>query len=178
MGDDLRISRASYNCDIEMFKECAKSAGGQSEQLMNMLEKTGRLSCEYFLPWQDEFHEGGTGYIDGVRSSSVEQSVQWGIDPWKRIFTTLHFTDIPGSEKENAVKENIEKQTAAVFQRYTVGGLLVSGGHYSNSLFFSAHALNDCDMNKLESLLKKGSVVYSDWKGDRTITLESPRKLT
>lgn len=168
MNNSIQFQKASQYCDIEAFKSCAKKAGGDVEQLMLLLEKTNRLTCEYFLPWQDSFEYAGTDYIDGVTPISVSKSVQWGIDPWGRVFTTFHFTETPGSA---------ENQTSVVFQRYTRDSLLVRAGHFNHSLFFKASPMGKSDIKKLEILLSKGSVSYqSPLDGNETILTLTPPK--
>jgi len=168
MTNSIRLQKASQYCDIEAFKSCAKKVGGDVEQLMLLLEKTNRLTCEYFLPWQDSFEYGGTAYIDGVRPTSVSNSVQWGIDPYARVFMTFHFIETPGAT---------ENQTSVVFQRYTLDSLLVRAGHFHCSEFFTVGPMNKSDMKKIDILLSKGSMSYQSriYGNEITLTLTSPK---
>ena len=166
MLDSIRAKEATQYCDIEAFKMCAKNVGGEVEELMNLLEKTNRLTCKYFLPWQDAFCQGGTDYIDGIKPSSVHHSVHWGIDPYRRIFATFHF-------KTTDINEN---QTAAVFQRYTKQSLLISAGHYNHSSFFPTGPVNNSRLQQFEVLLSKESIEYPNqyFETPITLTLTSP----
>jgi hypothetical protein len=86
-----------------------------------------RCTDHNVLPWRDEFHRGGTGYIDGIRETDLQQPVQCGIDRWERPFIAFKYFC-------TKVKDGIQTVTrgaAAFFQRYTgVPEVIVRGGHF------------------------------------------------
>ena len=79
---------------------------------------------EPILPWKDEFHAGGTGYIDGIRPDDLTDPVMCGKDPWDRSFMALKYT----CKREDRDETTIG--AVAIFQRYSDEALVVSGGHY------------------------------------------------
>ncbi len=80
------------------------------------------------LPWQDEFHRGGTGYIDGIKPDDLKQPIMCGVDPWGRYFLALKYTCRGQEEGGEDKKKTIG--AVALFQRYTGENLIVPGGHF------------------------------------------------
>lgn len=148
-------------CDIEALKHLAKNVGGNVQRLVDTLEKTGNLTCEHFMPWKDQYHEGGTDYIDGVRPQDLDLPVKWGVDPWSRVYVGLRYT---ASGKEG------EEQAAAVFQRYTVGTLITSGNHYGCD-FSRMGSCGDILSKNVEQLISYGEVTPDKWDKDVKLTL-------
>lgn len=105
------------------------------------------------LKWQNTFHEGGTGYIDGVKPADLSHSVMWGIDSWDRPFVALKLREANGVG---------EPGVETLFQRYIEEeNIWASGKHY---LQLPKHAkLVDTRMGSAEfaafSKLIKGEAV-------------------
>ena len=159
-------------CNIEELKRCAAVVGGDTLQLVQTLEKTGNLTCEHFLSWKDQYYQGGTGYIDGIKPEDLDQSVKWGIDPCNRVFVGLRYT----VESEDSV-EKASVEAAAVFQRYTKKNILVLGNnHYGHSFSqFPRGDVND-SLRNLTTLFSRGSIDYQTFGGyNKTMKLSDPK---
>jgi hypothetical protein len=115
-------------CPIDALKDILKAgepdySGGSDSitaKTFKVFEDTQGISCDNYLPWQNEFHRGGTGYIDGIHTKHLQKPAMWGIDQWKRPYIAIKY--VCDQTKEGAV---------ALFQRYTnSGSTLASGGHF------------------------------------------------
>jgi hypothetical protein len=85
-----------------------------------VLEDTQGISCDNYLPWQNEFHQGGTGYIDGIHATHLQKPAMWGINQWKRPYVAIKY-----------VCDQTTEGAVALFQRYTgSGSSVVPGGHF------------------------------------------------
>ena len=151
-------------CNLEALRQIANAVGGETKLAVEALEKTGRLNCNHFIPWKDQYPQGGTGYIDGIKPEDLDQSVKWGIDPWSRVFIGLRCT--ADDEKE---------ESAAVFQRYTTNDMMVKGNHYGPS-FNSMGTTGEGLSQNLEKLLKDGKVnLASPYSREKVVlTLSTP----
>ncbi len=109
------------------------------------------------LSWQDRFHEGKTGYIDGVKPEDLASPIMRGVDPWSRPFLALH--------TEESLKSG-EKTTGAevLFQRYTSHpDPWTSGNHYQRAPLVSGTVDSD-ELDQLARLVDGETVKlsYSD----------------
>lgn len=109
------------NCPINKLKAILVYGGNDSTtaRAFKVLNETQGISCDNYLAWQDKFHRGATGYVDGIRPTDLQKAIQWGIDQWNRPYI--------------AIKYACDKTIGAValFQRYTDQAYSVaSGGHF------------------------------------------------
>ena len=121
MGSNAEAAFDATKCNLDQVNQFLQERGENSgvSKLFQVLKSTKGMTCENHLPWKDSFHAGGTGYIDGIQPSDLDQSVMWGIDSWKRPFIAIKHTC-----------DKVEKGVVTYFQRYTSNGLAVKGGQY------------------------------------------------
>ena len=132
------------------------------------------------VDYKDQWHRGGTGYIDGVRPKDDAFSngplVKF-IDNFHRSAIAIKYTtSCPSSTEEN----NYEYAVTA-FQRYTDdSGLWVFGGHFANQ---RATNIGKVDLQWLESLVVNGQETFNSYDYDSdssqqcTITLGGMQEL-
>ena len=90
------------------------------------------------LPWQDKFHRGNTGYIDGIRMKDLDQPIMGGIDEWNRPFIAFKYVC---TRVQDAVS-TVTRGAVTFFQRYPLSlKPIVSGGHFTPKLSMD---LGDC----------------------------------
>ncbi len=137
-------------------------------------EYTGFLNEENHLDWQDAFHRGGTGYIDGITPQAMKKSFMWGIDRWNRAFIALKLKCtrvVEGGAKA------ISEGSTAIFQRYTGKSMVVPGSHFMPKGCPDLGPLDPLQSrnfkDSLEHVLKGGKVeVTNRWLDDSSYTLE------
>jgi len=100
------------------------------------------------LPWKDSFHEGGTGYIDGIKPEDMtvdgrHHSVMFGVCPKGRKFIAFRYRVV---ERDKEVKEVVE----TVFQRYSMDDIVTSGGQS----YLVQSQLCEGNMHQIRELLK------------------------
>lgn len=148
------------NCPINALKNILNAGGSDSTtaKVFKVLEDNQGISCENYLPWQDEFHRGGTGYIDGIHAKHLQKSAMWGIDQWNRPYVAIKY--VCDQAKEGAV---------ALFQRYTdSGNLMAAGGHFQPQGCFlgplrPVYSSSKEFLGNLTSMFKGEDVVSRVW---------------
>lgn len=162
-----KVIEGVFNCSLDSLKGVLQRSGENSttSRVFNILNETRGVTCENFLPWQEAFHRGGTGYIDGVHSNHLSNDVMWGIDQWQRPFIAMKY--LCQKITPEGLSEKIQGATA-LFQRYTNMDLLVTGGHFE-----SKYCLPDLGM-VLQAGRSKGNLLGTLTKlfNNHTITAE------
>ncbi len=105
------------------------------------------------LAWKDEFHAGGTGYIDGVRPTDMEKPMMRGIDYANRPFLAVKVVrEVPSDDDSAAAQE----EAFVLFQRYTDDlNTWTNGCHHGPD--FVVTRLDDDGLSRLKTLIVKGS---------------------
>ena len=125
VNDQVRIvvtDEGVRNCSISKLEQLLEfgTKGSITSRVFSLVNETDGISCENFLPWQDRFYAGVSGYIDGISASVMNKAVQWGIDPAMRPFVAI-----------KSLCNDAHVGAVAIFQRYTgPGNLMVAGGHF------------------------------------------------
>lgn len=118
---------------IHVLKDILNKGGRDSitAKTFKVLEDTQGISYDNYLPWQDEFHLGGTGYIDGIDPKHLGKPAMWGIDQWNRPYVAIKY-----------VCNQTIQGAVALFQRYSSSGdPMVWGG---------SHKAEGCDLGPLD----------------------------
>lgn len=123
-----KVIEGVFNCSIDSLKGVLQKTGENSatSRVFSVLNETQGVTCENFLPWQEAYHRGGTGYIDGIHSDHLSKDVMWGIDRWSRPFIAMKY--LCQKVLPEGLSEKI-RGAVTLFQRYTNANLLVTGGH-------------------------------------------------
>lgn len=132
----------------------------------NQLAPSASFICQdrSMIEWRDEFHRGGTGYIDGIHYNDLKEPVQCGIDSHGRAFMAMRYVC-------NVVKDQIKKVSygaIAIFQRYSNSPTpIVSGGHFKPTDCPNAGPIdpifNPDFATNIEKFLDGESLQYKDY---------------
>lgn len=110
------------------------------------------------LEWKNEFHAGGTGYIDGIKPSDLSDSVMWGIDPAKRLYIAV---------KKVMVQPNgrfSQPGVETIFQRYSDSAYVwTSGKHFDPTPTLVISRLDEKIFPLFEKLVKGEEITLSAW---------------
>lgn len=144
----LSLIQESTSCPLNLLEQIRGcEEGSLIDKAFGTISETSGISCENYLPWQDRFHEGGTGYIDGIQPSDLSGPISWGIDPNQRPFFALRYTcegkptlssALPNSALLQLPEDSEREQSHQVFaqtlfQRYADNGnYVVPAGHYQS----------------------------------------------
>ena|GEM_PF-6278825 len=145
---------------------CVQALEGLSEQSVfaRIAQAVGGVNvfCNLpVLPWQSRFHEGGTGYIDGIRPSDLSSPMMRGVDAYKRPFLAVR------TESEDQYAKTLGVET--FFQRYTTPGEpWTSGNHYDKHPIVSSIVDNE-SLEKLEQLAQGETLNLKTPYTDETI---------
>jgi hypothetical protein len=117
------------------------------------------------LKWQDGFHAGGTGYVDGISPSDMEHSVMWGIDPWNRLYIA---TKIEGTTINN---RKLEPGVETFFQRYTNDGNVWTSGHHhglddSSSISIISSRMDESIFAQFQRLVKGEEITVTNYRDE------------
>jgi len=147
-----KVIEGVFNCSIDTLKGVLQKTGENSatSRVFSALSETQGVTCENFLPWQEAFHRGGTGYIDGIHSDQLSKDVMWGIDQWQRPFIAMKY--LCQKVLPEGLSEKIQGATT-LFQRYTNAAFLVTGGHFE-----AKHCMPNLGM-VLETSKDKGTLL-------------------
>jgi hypothetical protein len=108
------------------------------------------------LPYQDRFHEGGTGYIDGVRPTDLTAGFMRGVDPYARPYVAIHSEDTVEAQKMAGAE--------TLFQRYTDHlEPWTSGSHYQEAPLVGS-TVDSSVLDKL-ARLKNGETIEMPFRG-------------
>jgi hypothetical protein len=126
----------------------------------------GKLCQLPILPWQDRFHEGGTGYIDGVQPKDLSHPMMRGVDFWSRPYIAIKTEDLIRGEKSTGAE--------TLFQRYTDAPYIwTSGKHYLNGIPIVISTVDKHEIDDLQKLSNGETVDYSTDYASQTKKLSS-----
>lgn len=150
-------------CPIHALKDILNYGGSDSitAKTFEILEDTQGISCDNYLPWQNEFHRGGTGYIDGIFGRHLQKPVMWGIDSVKRPYVAIKY-----------VCNETKEETVTFFQRYPNTGESVVPGTPDASCYLGSlnpFLFPEKFLDNLTSLLKGETVTRPRWDGQLTL---------
>ncbi len=116
-------------------------------QLFQIIQKAHGISEENYLPWEQSFHAGGTGYIDGITTEDLKMSVMWGIDPHNRPFAVCGY-----SYREKDKEETLGQESITLFQRNVGLGSSIAGNGVGKKLYLDP---SDSDfLSKFQQLVE------------------------
>lgn len=145
-------------CPADNLKEILKAGGSDSitAKTFRVLEDTQGISCDNYLPWQNEFNKEGINRIDGINTTHLQKPVMWGIDNWKRPYIAIKYVCNQNNET-----------LLTLFQSAIHSGSLLSieesfrpVGCY---LDFLRPVLKMEFLNNLTSLFKEETIVSPKW---------------
>lgn len=144
--------------NIDSVVSVNKPVEVQTGTLTDTIMKTVRLLNLSKLEWQDRFHEGGTGYIDGIRPNDMPYSAMWGVDNYGRLYVALKTV----LRRENSSKVSYPG-VETFFQRYTNNqNAWASGNHYGHRVSIVCSRMHERELDLFQRLVKGEEVSIED----------------
>ena len=126
--------------------------------LTDTIIKTVRLLNLPKLEWQDRFHEGGTGYIDGIRPKDMPHSAMYGVDNFGRLYVALK-TVLRRENSSQVSYPGVE----TFFQRYTDNqNCWTSGNHYGHRIHVIIDRMYARELDLFQRLVRGEEVSIED----------------